>query len=55
VEPAVDAKKLMILASVAFVVFFTITSPTKSADIIHTTWRATVNIEHGVGNFVNNL
>jgi hypothetical protein len=42
-------------AIIAFLVFFIVTQPQHSADIIHTAWRALVNIAHGIGDFVAKL
>lgn len=50
-----DTKKIAGVAAAAFVIFFVVTQPTDAADITHTLWHGTVNVAHGVANFVNQL
>ncbi len=50
-----DVKKLLMFAAGAFVIFFIVTSPDDAANIAHNLWHGTVNIAHGLGDFVNRL
>jgi cell division protein FtsN len=50
------AMKLVITgAIVLFLVFYIMTSPAQAADIVHTSWQATVNVAHGLGDFVDKV
>jgi hypothetical protein len=42
-------------AIVLFLVFYIMTSPAQAADIVHTSWQATVNVAHGLGDFVDKV
>ena len=50
-----DVKKLLLVAVVAFLVFFAVTSPDHAASIAHSIWHALVSIAHGLGDFINKL
>jgi hypothetical protein len=39
----------------AFLIFYIMTSPDQAANIAHSTWHATINVAHGIGNFLNKL
>lgn len=48
--------KLVIVGLVvAFLIFYVMTSPDQSANIVHNTWHTAVNVAHGVGKFVDKL
>ncbi len=50
-----DTKKLVGALAGIFVIFFVVTQPSQAADITHTLWHGTVNVAHGVANFVDKL
>lgn len=50
-----DTKKLVGALAGIFAIFFVVTQPNQAADITHTVWHGTVNVFHGVGNFVDKL
>lgn len=52
---SVDTKKLVSILAGIFVIFFVVTQPNQAADITHSLWHGTVNVFHGVGNFVDKL
>jgi hypothetical protein len=51
----VDTKKVVGVLALIFVLFFIVTQPTQAADITHTLWDATVNIAHGISDFLTSL
>jgi hypothetical protein len=51
----VDTKKLIGAAVGLFLIFFIVTQPTQAADITHNLWDGTVNVAHGVADFVDKL
>lgn len=50
-----DTKKVFGAALGVFVIFFIVTQPSQAADITHTIWHGTVNVAHGVADFVDQL
>ncbi len=50
-----DTKKVFGLALGVFVIFFIVTQPGQAADITHNIWHGTVNVAHGVADFVDRL
>jgi hypothetical protein len=48
-------KVVITVLVVAFLLFFIVTYPDKSASIANGAWDHTDNIAHGIGNFVNKL
>jgi hypothetical protein len=54
-EAGVDTKKLIGVALGVFVIFFIVTQPSQAADITHNIWHGTVNVAHGVADFVDKL
>lgn len=51
----VDTRKLVGMLAAIFVIFFIVTQPSQAADIAHTLWHGTVNVAHGVANFLDKL
>jgi len=51
----VDTKKLVGVLAGIFVIFFVVTQTSSAVDITHTLWHGTVNIAHGLANFVDSL
>jgi hypothetical protein len=51
----VNTKKLIGPAVVVFLIFFIVTQPSQAADITHNLWHGTVNVAHGVADFVDKL
>jgi hypothetical protein len=51
----VDTKKVVGVLALIFVLFFIVTQPTQAADITRTLWDATVNIAHGISDFLTSL
>ena len=52
---SVDTKKLVGILAGIFVIFFVVTQTSSAVDITHTLWHGTVNIAHGLANFVDSL
>lgn len=50
-----NTKNLIGAAVAVFLVFFIVTQPNQAADITHNLWDGTVNVAHGVADFVNRL
>ena len=50
-----DTKKLVGVLGGIFVIFFLVTQPSQAADITHNLWTGTVNVAHGLANFVDKL
>lgn len=48
-------KQLVGYVALIFVIFFVVTQPNQAADITHALWHGTVNVFHGLGNFVDKL
>jgi hypothetical protein len=48
-------KIVIVAAVVLFVFFYIMTSPDKSADIVHNSWHAAVNVAHGLGDFLDKV
>ena len=42
-------------AIVAFLIFYVMTSPDQSANIVHSSWHSAVNVAHGIGHFIDKL
>ncbi len=54
-ETKVNAKKIVGLLLLAFVLFFIITQPETSADIVRTTFRWLSDAASAIANFITNL
>ncbi len=50
-----DTKKIFGVLLGVFVIFFIVTQPAQAADITHNLWNGTVNVAHGVADFVDKL
>lgn len=48
-------KLVIVSAVVLFLIFYIMTSPTQSADIVQNAWHVAVNVAHGFGDFFNKL
>jgi hypothetical protein len=51
----VDVKKLTLLAVIAFLLFFAVTSPDNAARIVQSIWDGLVHIANGIGEFIQRL
>ncbi len=54
-EAQVNAKKVVGLLLLAFVLFFIITQPETSADIVRSTFRGLSNVASAIADFITNL
>ena len=50
-----DTKKLIGVGLGLFLIFFIVTQPSQAADITHNIWQGTVNVAHGMADFVDRL
>lgn len=50
-----NAKKLLVLLVVAFVIYAIVQSPQQAADIVHTVWNMIVAGFHGIADFFNRV
>lgn len=50
-----NAKKLLVLLVVAFVIYSIVQSPQQAADIVHTVWNMIVSGFHGIADFFNKV
>ncbi|MFC6712519.1 hypothetical protein [Branchiibius cervicis] len=50
-----NAKKLLVLLVVAFVIYAIVQSPQQAADIVHTVWNMIVAGFHGIADFFNKV
>ena len=50
-----NTKKLVGPLVGIFLIFFVVTQPNQAADITHNLWNGTVNVAHGVADFVDKL
>jgi NADH:ubiquinone oxidoreductase subunit 6 (subunit J) len=48
-------KIVIVGAVVLFIIFYIMTSPDQSADIVHNSWDAAVNVAHGLGTFIDKV
>lgn len=50
-----NAKKLLVLLVVAFVIYAIVQSPQQAADIVHNIWNMIVGGFHGIADFFNKV
>ncbi|WP_291522432.1 hypothetical protein [Branchiibius sp. NY16-3462-2] len=50
-----NAKKLLVLLVVAFVIYAIVQSPQQAADIVHTVWNMIVSGFRGIADFFNKV
>lgn len=50
-----NAKKLLVLLVVAFVIYAIVQSPQQAADIVHNVWNMIVGGFHGIADFFNKV
>jgi hypothetical protein len=49
------AKLVIAGVVVAFLIFYVMTSPDQSANIVHSSWHSAVNVAHGIGHFIDKV